>query len=265
MSTIGFRSRIVVVCVLAAMCLAPVAPAQAPAAKTGDTDPVRAAQEVFQDPAFWWKRTEKVDVALPWYQTLWNAIVDFIVRVVKTALKWLWQHIILPILKFFFGVFGIETGDWSSGTKLIWLAAAVLLLWAAWKAYPLISRWLGRTSPLVGHKEAMAFSELPEAGLLFEQASTACREGRYADSIRLTLLSLIARLQQEGLLRYDASRTNREYQTELRPRPKLASLFGEVARPFERVWYGRLPAIPTEAERVLETCRPIVMGEATAS
>ncbi len=236
------------------------APAQE-AVKPAGPDPVRAAQEVFEDSEFWWKRTEEVNYALPWYQSLWNAIVNFLWRIAKDLLSWLWTRLLKPLLEWLWGLSGLEPGDWSSGTQLVWLAAALLLIWAAWKAYPLLARWLRGAAPGPVRKEAGALQELPEAGLLFEQASQACHERCYAECIRLALLALIARLQQEQLLRYDASRTNREYQADLRPRPELASLFGEVARPFERVWYGGMPAVPGEAERVLEACRPIVTGE----
>src|SRR5437899_2442550 len=65
-------------------------------------------------------------------------------------------------------------------------------------------------------------------------------------------------LQQRGKLRYDPSRTNREYERDLRPEPSLATMFGEVATPYERAWYGRYPAEGREAERVLTLCRQLV-------
>ena len=103
--------------------------------------------------------------------------------------------------------------------------------------------------------------ELPEASFLFQAALRAFAGSNYADAIRLGLLALIARLQQEGLLRYDPARTNREYYTDLRPQPGLADLFVEVARPYERVWYGRAAADHGDAEAVLRRCEAVVNRE----
>ncbi len=92
---------------------------------------------------------------------------------------------------------------------------------------------------------------LAEPADLYEQAVQAFRDGSHAEAIRLALLSLIARLEKQGRLRYDTTRTNREYQMELRPSSEIAACFGQLARIYERVWYGRAPAIPAEAERAL--------------
>ena len=95
---------------------------------------------------------------------------------------------------------------------------------------------------------------LAEASDLFEQAGQAFRDGSHAEAIRLALLALIARLEKQGLLRYDTTRTNREYQRELRPWSELAACFGQLARIYERVWYGRVPAGRAEAEQAIRLC-----------
>ena len=103
---------------------------------------------------------------------------------------------------------------------------------------------------------------LAEASDLFEQAGEAFAAGKYAEAIRLALLSLIARLEKQGLLRYDTTRTNREYQGELRRRESdLAACFGQLARIYERVWYGRLPAGRADAEQAIGLCGSLINGE----
>jgi hypothetical protein len=214
---------------------------------------VHTAQEVFQDQAFWWKRIERVEASPSWLGRPLRAVLDFIWSIVGA----LWEFV-QKLLK---SMFGIATGDWSAGVPLLWLVAALLLVWAVWKLYPTLARWLGRTGPASVPAAALPFEQLPEALLLYDQARQALQGGQYAETIRLALLALIARLQQRGLLRYDPARTNREYQLDLRPAPEVASIFGEVVRPYERIWYGRLPATVGDAERVLGACRPVVTGE----
>ena len=83
----------------------------------------------------------------------------------------------------------------------------------------------------------------------------------YAEAIRLALLALIARLEKQGLLRYDTTRTNREYQMELRHTSELAACFGQLARIYERVWYGRVPAGRAEAEQAISLCGSVINRE----
>jgi hypothetical protein len=87
----------------------------------------------------------------------------------------------------------------------------------------------------------------------------------YAEAIRLALLALIARLEKQGLLRYDTTRTNREYQMELRHRSELAACFGQLARIYERVWYGRVPAGRAEAEQAINLCGSVINREELAA
>jgi len=237
-----------------ALWLSAAALAAAPRATPSAADPSQVAHDVFQDSDFWWKHTERVDSNPSWIVRLTRAISDFIAQIVRTVWEWIRQLLL--------GLFHVVAGDWSSVSALIWLVVAALLAWVLWKTYPLVRLWLQQNAPASARKERPEYEQLPEAAALFQNAGQAFREGRYAEAIRLALLALIARWQHEGLLRYDPARTNREYQGDLHSRPQLAALFAEVARPYERTWYGLVPATPAEAERVLEQCRPIVNEEA---
>ena len=114
---------------------------------------------------------------------------------------------------------------------MVWLIAAVILAWAIWKLYPLLAYLPVDRAVLVAgrrrdeHGRERSWQTLPEPSDLFEQAGEAFRDGKYAEAIRLALLALIARLEKQGLLRYDTTRTNREYQRELRPTTELAASF----------------------------------------
>jgi hypothetical protein len=137
---------------------------------------------------------------------------------------------------------------------VVWLIVAVLLAWSIWKLYPVVVRWLRGNGAGPAAPAAARWQTLPEAADLFAQAGQALGEGIYAEAIRLALLALIARLEKLGLLRYDTTRTNREYQRELRQRSDLAACFGQLAGIYERVWYGRVPAGRAEAEQAIRLC-----------
>jgi hypothetical protein len=178
---------------------------------------------------------------------------DLFVRILLRIREW-----IAKVLRSLFGVF---TGDASGGTVVVWLLVVVLLAWSIWKLYPVIVRWLSGITPAPSTHEDVAWQTLAEASDLFEQAGQAFRDGLYAESIRLALLALIAQLQKHGLLRYDPTRTNREYQRELRRASELAAGFGQLARIYERVWYGRVPAGRAEAEQAISLCGSLINRE----
>jgi hypothetical protein len=227
---------------------AQAAPAEAAAAPASDA--TSTANDVFSGSEFWWKRIETSTVPNPGA----GGFLDRVIRLLRKIVEWV-VDLIRKILGMLFGGLG---GGIAGGRLILLLILAGLLAWAAWKLAPLLRSWLVRApvSPAVGavdHAEALA-----DASVLFEQARRAFREGQYAEAIRLALLSQIAHFERLGLLRYDPTRTNREYQRELRPRHDLATGFGQLARIYERVWYGRLTASPAEAEQAIELCGAVV-------
>jgi hypothetical protein len=238
--------------------LAPFTTAAAtPPSGIAGADPARAARDVFQDPDFWWKRIETRTVSTSWLESILAAVLDFFGRILQAILE-----LIVKILRSLRGIF---TGDTSAITVVIWAIITALLAWATWKLYPMIARWLGGVSalgmPAPETQEGAGWQTLAEASHLFEQAGQAFHEGMYAEAIRLALLALIARLEKQGLLRYDTTRTNREYQRELRHRTELAARFGQLARIYERVWYGRISADRAEAEQAINLCGSVINRE----
>jgi Domain of unknown function (DUF4129) len=65
----------------------------------------------------------------------------------------------------------------------------------------------------------------------------------------------LAWLQDRGQLKYDSSRSNREYQQDLRRWPESATVFGAVAAPFERCWYGGRNLDDQQVQEVIARCR----------
>jgi hypothetical protein len=219
-------------------------------------DPTQVAQEVFQGPEFWWKRTERVEYSPSGLAWLLKAIVDILGEILARLWDWL--------IRLLLGLLKMVTGDWSGGTPLVWLATVAVLAWASWKLARHLAQRRRRASGEADRTQPADYQQLPEADVLFQQAGEALRAGGYAETVRLALLALIAHLQQRGLLRYDPARTNREYQSELRAEAELAHVFGQVALPYERVWYGRLPATPGDAEGALGLCRSVLVEKRAA-
>jgi hypothetical protein len=247
--------------VVLALCLyfvaAPcVAQAYRPIPEGSDVDPARVAHQVFEDPGFWWKRIEPprpMWVSLSWLLSLIEELMKAIGQTLGKILE--------AIAKFLARLFGALGGTASDVTTGIVLIVVGLLAWSVYKLYPVVARWLfaGRTSRLT--QESQNWQSLAESADLFEQAGQAMRDGRHADAIRLALLTLIARLEKLGLLRYDTTRTNREYQRELRHRADLSASFGQLARIYDRVWYGRSPAYPADAEQAISLCQSLINRE----
>lgn len=237
-------------------------PSPAPAADPGPgsaVDPVAVAREVFDDPVFWWKRIETAHVSTSWLERIFLAIGEFLGKIAKFVVDWL--------VSLFKSLRGVFTGDLSAWKDVLLLLVLALIAWAVWRLYPWIVRLLGMASARrdeASGPEEPELVELPEWSLLFEQAGAAFRDGRHAEAIRLALLATIARLEQQGRLRYDSTRTNREYQRELRPTPELAARFGQLARIYDRAWYGRMPVGAVEAERALALCTSAIHAQEPA-
>jgi hypothetical protein len=223
-----------------------------PPARTG-ADSARAAREVLQDQDFWWKRIEPRTISTSWLESMLRSVRDLLGRLLQRI-----AELLASILRSLFGVF---TGGSSGGAVVVWLIVAALLAWSILKIYPAIVRWLSGSAPAPSMSEEVLSQTLAQASDLFEQAGQAFRAGMYAEAIRLSLQALIARLEKQGLLRYDRTRTNREYQHELRHASELAACFGQLARIHERVWYGRVPAGRAEAEQAISLCRATMNRE----
>jgi hypothetical protein len=97
-------------------------------------------------------------------------------------------------------------------------------------------------------REEAAQDEPQTAEDAFDQAQAAARAGDYRTAARHLYLSSLLWLEDRKLLRYDRSRTNREYLTQLRGKPVHDEL-APVVETFERVWYGHRALDAEEFER----------------
>ena len=72
----------------------------------------------------------------------------------------------------------------------------------------------------------------------FKRAENLSTQGDYRNAIRYLYLSSLLVLDEKGVMRYDRSRTNREYLRSVSFRPELAKPLRDVIEVFDRVWYG---------------------------
>jgi hypothetical protein len=72
----------------------------------------------------------------------------------------------------------------------------------------------------------------------FKKAQTLSRGGDLRSAVRYLYLSLLLMLDERGLLRYERTKTNREYLRSISHAPEFAGLFAEVVDVFDSVWYG---------------------------
>ncbi len=74
-----------------------------------------------------------------------------------------------------------------------------------------------------------------------QQSQQLARTGDYRTAVRYLYLSLLLRLDEASLLRYDRTLTNREYLQQLGNNPDLRSRLTPIIETFDRVWYGNQP------------------------
>lgn len=70
------------------------------------------------------------------------------------------------------------------------------------------------------------------------RAQTFSRQQDYRTAVRYLYLSTLLILEEKGLLRYNRTRTNREYIRSVADKPEMARVLGDVVEVFDRVWYG---------------------------
>jgi len=218
-----------------------------------DDEVRQAAEAVFERPEYWWKRTEtlpKPKIETPgWLAKLWGYLRNIVVRVLKA------------ILRFLAWLFQRKTGTGGTDySAFLWALLAAVAGWLAWKFGPWLVDWLGNRQPVRTSPNTSIVFELSDPEKLYNEANQALADQRYAEAIRLGLLAQIAHLERLGWLRFDPTRTNREYERELRPRPELAAEFGRSAKIYERVWYGGQSPRAQDAEQVMALCSALILG-----
>jgi hypothetical protein len=172
-----------------------------------DIEPLK---EILARPEFQWGVAQE---APDWFQRILNTFFDWMERL----------------------AFGVQNTLYYGRVPLM-IGAALLLLLSLFYISRNLSRSLVREAELAGETsedEALLTSK----GAL-QRAQTLSSQGDYRTAVRYLYLSSLLVLDERGLLRYDRSRTNREYLRSVSSKPGLAAPLRDVIDVFDRVWYG---------------------------
>jgi hypothetical protein len=131
--------------------------------------------------------------------------------------------------------YGIQNGVYYGRVPLI-IAAVLVFIISLFFIARNLSRNLVREAELAtenGDNDALLTSK----GAM-QRAQTLSGQGDYRNAVRYLYLSSLLILDENGVLRYDRSRTNREYLRSVSSKPELAKPLNDVIDVFDRVWYG---------------------------
>lgn len=174
-----------------------------------DIEPLK---NILAQPEFQWQ-TEQVMEAPAWLQNFLNVIADALERIAYGVQKILYYG------------------------RLPLIAAAVLLFFIS---LYFITRNLARS--LVHEAQLAAQNgetdEFLTSSAAMQRAQSLSNQGDYRNAVRYLYLSSLLVLDERGVLRYDRSRTNREYLRSISSKPELSEPLGDVIDVFDRVWYG---------------------------
>jgi uncharacterized protein DUF4129 len=174
-----------------------------------DIDPLK---QILARPEFQWDSGQAVQLPT-WLGNLLDAISKFLDRLIFFLANLVYQ-----------------------GRILLMIGAAILLLLVLFFISRNLSRSLVQDAQLAADDDE-AGGILTSKGAI-QRAQTLSMQGDYRNAIRFLYLSSLLVLDEQGLLRYDRSRTNREYLRSMASHPELANPLRDVIEVFDRVWYG---------------------------
>ncbi len=149
-----------------------------------------------------------------------------------------WRRMLGNILDFIFDLLPDRVADLSINVveySLIALAIAIFALVIFFLAKELM---VGLVAQATLEADDDLADESLTAECAFKQAQDFSTAGDYRTAVRYLYLSSLLRLDERGILRYDRTRTNREYLRSVAHLPHLSAILGEVIEIFDQVWYG---------------------------
>ena len=173
-----------------------------------DVDPLR---RILARPEFQWQEAQPARNPA-WLQRILDAFADFMERL----------------------AYGVQNGVYYGRVPLI-AAGVIVFLLSLFFLTRNLSRSLVREADLAnGNSDDIL---LTSQGAM-QKAQTLSSQGDYRNAVRYLYLSSLLILDENGVLRYDRSRTNREYVRSVSSKPGLAKPLSDVIEVFDRVWYG---------------------------
>lgn len=221
-------------------------PPESAVQNSADAQANQVARDVFAGDAYWWKRTSDVKSTSAigrFFKYIYDQVIRPILQWIGNALQWILERLLSGL--------GLGGGDWSKGAPFLWTIVIAIVLFVLWRIAmsfrrrPVVRRATIGKAPI---------DVLPQADQLLEQSRVALARGDHRSAVRLALLALLAWLQDRGRLKYDSSRSNREYQQDLRRWPDSALVFTAVAAPYERCWYGGRTPSDLQVQEVIALC-----------
>jgi hypothetical protein len=167
---------------------------------------------ILSRPEFAWPEAPATNPVTEWLQKIWTSIN-----------RWLND------------LFG-RSFDISVDQNWLTLIATVLLALVFYFVFRTLFIDFSREARL--HSEGSEENEPLTSETAFEKAQRLSRGGDYRSAVRYLYLSALLIMDERGVLRYDRSKTNREYLRSVAGATELAEPLGEVIEVFDNVWYG---------------------------
>jgi hypothetical protein len=171
-------------------------------------------EQILARPEFQWKEQAPNPIN-NWFQKLWDRFAA-------------WLDKLFPDKEATVGVPGGGISIW------MWLTVLLLVLILAYVFRGLFADLVSEAN-LNGNGDQ---DEVLTADAAFQRAQSLSRGGDYRAAVRYLYLSSLLLLDERGLLRYDRTRTNREYLRTVADQPELSQPLAEVIDVFDNVWYG---------------------------
>ena len=175
-----------------------------------DVEPLK---EILARPEFQWQEAQPAAKTPEWIQRILDAIAEIMNRI----------------------SYGIQNGIYYGRVPLV-VAAVLVFILSLYFITRNLSRSLVREAELAaenGDDDALMTSK----GAM-QRAQSLSGQGDYRNAVRYLYLSSLLILDEHGVLRYDRSRTNREYLRSVSSKPELSKPLSDVIDVFDRVWYG---------------------------
>jgi hypothetical protein len=169
--------------------------------------------KILESPEFQYQTTEPSALE-QWWQNLWQRFSEWLSRILPEQIS--------------------TSGEFVN--QIITFVGALALLAVLFYALRDMLRDFVRQAELPTEGEEGEENLTADSAL--RQAQRLSDSGDYRTAVRYLYLSALLILEERGLLRYDRSRTNREYLRSVQHQPKLAATLQDVVEVFDRVWYG---------------------------
>ena len=158
------------------------------------------------------------------------------------------------------GLFGAFTGAGSGGAVVVWLIIVAFLAGSIWKLYPVIADWLTGGGPEPGLRHAVASQALAEAPFYSNKpAWPSATECMLTLSDWLCWPHCAVRETRSFALRHNADQPR--VPDRAAPHVGAGRALGQLARIYDRVWYGRVTPDRAAAELAINLCRSMINWE----